>query len=122
MITTILTTLKIFSWIGLILLLCSSVNIGGKIYLNMKEGETFSWKKLFKGIGKVMLQWALGVILAIVCSVLPFINIMIAEVYGVALIGDELLSTLSAVSIIGIAVNSIITQSKKALEVIKKIN
>ena len=122
MITTILSTLQIFGWIGLVLFLCSSVNIVGKTYLNIKEGEAFSWKKLFKGIGKVMLQWALSVILALVCSMLPFINIMIAEIYGVALIGDEILSTLSAVSVIGIAINSIIVQSRKALEVIKKIN
>lgn len=122
MIATILVTLRIFLWIGFLLFLCSSVNIIGNTYLNIKSGEKFSWKKLFKGIGKVMLQWVLSTILAIVCNILPFINVMIVEVYGVALIGNEVLTTLSAIGIVGIGINSMIIQAKKALEAIKKIN
>ena len=122
MIIALLTTLKIFSWIGLVLGLCASVNIIGKTISNVQKGEKFSWKKMFLGIGKVMLMWALAFILALACTILPYINIMIVNAYGVVLVSDEILNTLSVLSIVGIGITAIAKQGKKALEAIKSLD
>lgn len=121
MIIALLTTLKIFGWLGLVLALCSSVNIMGKTYINIQNGDKFSWRKMFRGIGKVMIIWALAFTLAIACTILPFINVMIVDFYGVALLADEVINTLSVVSIVGIGITAIVQQAKKALETVKTL-
>lgn len=47
---------------------------------------------------------------------LPFVNDMITNVYGIQLIASDTLNTLSTVAVLGIVINSIIAQGKKALE------
>ena len=47
---------------------------------------------------------------------LPFVNEMITNVYGIQLIANDTLTTLSSVAVLGIVINSIIAQGRKALE------
>jgi hypothetical protein len=52
---------------------------------------------------------------------LPFVNEMITNVYGIQLIASDTLTTLSTVAVLGIVVNSIIAQGRKALEGISQL-
>ena len=121
MIEAISTVIGIMIWIGFASVLCAAVNIGGKIIINIKNGEKFTWGKFFKGIGKVCLLWVASLIVALVCAMLPFINTALVEAYGLMFIGDEILSTISSMAVIGICVNALIVEIKKAIETIKKL-
>ena len=54
MLNAILLTLKTMGWLGIILGLLVIVNtICGTLYNVATKKETFSWKKLFKGISNI---------------------------------------------------------------------
>ena len=46
---------------------------------------------------------------------LPYINTMIASSFGVVLLTDELLNTLSSMGVLAVVVSSIVVQGKKAI-------
>ena len=53
---------------------------------------------------------------------LPYINTMITDAFGVVLLSSDLLNTLSSVAVLGIVVASVVTQAKKAFENISKLS
>ena len=55
-------------------------------------------------------------------TMLPYINTMITDAFGVVLLSSELLNTLSSVAVLGIVVASVVTQAKKAFENISKLS
>lgn len=113
----ILSTLKIVGWLGVVLGILVLINtVCGVIFNVNKKGESFSWKILFKGLLKAVVFYICSGSLAIAFTILPFVNQMITDVYKVQLISNDTLTTLSTVAVLGIVVNAIIAQGKKALE------
>ena len=53
---------------------------------------------------------------------LPYINTMITDAFGVVLLSSELLNTLSSVAVLGIVVASVVTQAKKAFANVSKLS
>lgn len=111
--------LEIMLYIGIALGLVSLVNITLQTITNISNGEKFSFKKLFKGIGKVILLWVLSTILVNVCDFLPEINTKINETLGVTLIGTDALEGISAVAVLGIIISALLNQIRKAIGAIK---
>lgn len=109
-------TLTIVMWIGAILGLLLIVNTVCGIICNLNKGESFSWKKFFQGIGKAVAFYISIALLSVATTLLPFINIMVVEVFGVELLAPAVLNALSTTAIFGIAASAIIIQGKKALE------
>lgn len=109
-------TLNIIMWIGVILGLLLIVNTVCGIICNLNKGDKFSWKKLFQGIGKALAFYISIALLSVATTLLPFINLMVVEVFGVDLIAPAILDALSTTAIFGIAASAIIIQGKKALE------
>ena len=113
----ILSTLYIMGWLGIILFILASTNIITKTLANTwSKQESFSWKKLFKGITKVLIFYISAVAIGIAFTILPFVNIMITNVFGVILFSNDVLDTLSTVAILSIVVAAVINQGKKAIE------
>ena len=53
MLEAILTTLKIMGWLGVVLALVVIVNtVCGTVFNISSKKESFSWKRLLKGLGK----------------------------------------------------------------------
>lgn len=122
MLETILETLKIMGWLGLILLILSSVNIiTGTLFNIWENKEKFSWNKMLKGIEKVLIFYGGAIALSVAFTILPYINQMIIDNFGTTLIQDETLKTLSSVAVLGTVVAAIITQGKKAIIGISKL-
>ena len=118
----LLSTIKIVGWLGIILGILVLINtICGVIFNTSEKGEMFSWKILLRGIVKALIFYGCCALLAIAFTMLPFINQMIANVYGVELLSSDILTTLSTVAVLGIVINAIVTQGKKALEGITKL-
>ena len=109
-------TLNIIMWIGVILGLLLVVNTVCGIICNLNKGDHFSWKKFFQGIGKAVAFYISIALLSVATTLLPFINLMVVEVFGVNLIEPAVLNALSTTVIFGIAASAIIIQGKKALE------
>ena len=109
-------TLNIIMWIGVILGLLLVVNTVCGIICNLNKGEKFSWNKFFQGIGKAVAFYISIALLSVATTLLPFINLMVVEVFGVNLIEPAVLNALSTTVIFGIAASAIIIQGKKALE------
>lgn len=63
-----------------------------------------------------------AVCVAVAFTMLPYINMMITNAFGVILISSEMLNTLSSVAVLGIVVTSVINQAKKAFENVKKLS
>ena len=122
MLEAIMETLKIMGWLGVILGILAFVNIVCGCIANVNAGQPFSWKKFFKGILKVVIFYLSAVCVAVAFTMLPYINIMITNAFGVILISSEMLNTLSSVAVLGIVVTSVINQAKKAFENIKKLS
>jgi phage-related holin len=122
MLEAIMETLKIMGWLGAILGILAFVNIVCGCIANVNAGQPFSWKKFFKGILKVVIFYLSAVCVAVAFTMLPYINIMITNAFGVILISSEMLNTLSSVAVLGIVVTSVINQAKKAFENIKKLS
>lgn len=121
MLNTILETLKIMGWLGLILLILTVVNTSAGIFYNLNNGEKFDYKKLLKGFAKVLIFYISAMLTSIAFAILPFINIMITNTFNVGLLSDELLKTMSSTGILSIVIAAIISQATNALENIKKI-
>ena len=63
-----------------------------------------------------------AVFVSVAFTMLPYINTMIIDAFGVVLLSSELLNTLSSVAVLGIVVASVVTQAKKAFENISKLS
>ena len=114
--------LKIMGWLGVVLGIIAIVNlVCGTIY-NINDGQSFSWKKFFKGILKVVIFYISAVFVSIAFTMLPYINTMITDAFGVVLLSSELLNTLSSVAVLGIVVASVVTQAKKAFANVSKLS
>lgn len=122
MLEAIMEILKIMGWLGAVLGILAFVNIVCGCIANVNAGQPFSWKKFFKGILKVVIFYLSAVCVAVAFTMLPYINIMITNAFGVILISSEMLNTLSSVAVLGIVVTSVINQAKKAFENIKKLS
>ena len=122
MLEAIMEILRIMGWLGVVLGIIATVNlICGTIY-NINDGQTFSWKKFFKGILKVVIFYMSAVFVSVAFTMLPYINTMITDAFGVVLLSSELLNTLSSVAVLGIVVASVVTQAKKAFTNISKLS
>lgn len=122
MLEAIMEILRIMGWLGVVLGIIAIVNlICGTIY-NINDGQTFSWKKFFKGILKVVIFYISAVFVSIAFTMLPYINTMITDAFGVVLLSSELLNTLSSVAVLGIVIASVVTQAKKAFSNVSKLS
>lgn len=117
MLEAILTTLGIMGWLGIVLGLIVIVNtICGTVF-NISSGkEGFSLKRLFAGIGKSAVFYLSAALMSIAFTMLPFINEMITTAFGVILLPNEILSTLSGVGVLGTVISTIIMLGKKAIK------
>lgn len=119
---TILNTLTIMSWLGVVLIILSIVNIVTGTLINIwKNQEKFDWKKMVKGIVKVLIFFISSAFVGIAFTILPFINEMITNAFGTELISNDVLNTFSSVGILGIVISTITIQAKKAIEGIKNL-
>ena len=112
----IILTLQAMEWLGIVLGILVVVNtICGTLYNITTGQESFSWKKLFKGLGKALIFYISAALLSIAFTMLPFINEMITNTFGTKLLTEELLTTLSGVGVLGVVVSTIAVQGKKAI-------
>lgn len=118
----IMETLHIMGWLGLILGVLVIVNTVCGIITNLSNGEDFKPKKLFKGLLKALVFYLSSVALSVVFTMLPYVNEMITNAFGVVLLSSELLNTLSSVVVLGIVVTAIVTKAKDAIENITKLS
>ena len=122
MLEAIIETLRIMGWLGVVLGILAIIKlICGTIY-NINNGQTFSLKKFFKGILKIVIFYISAAFVSIAFTMLPYINTMITDAFGVVLLSSELLNTLSSVAVLGVVVTSVVTQAKKAFENISKLS
>lgn len=116
MLEAILSILKIMGWLGVILGILVVVNISTKTINNVwSSKELFSWKKMFKGIGKALVFYVSAVFICIAFTILPYVNEMITDTFGMILISNEMLETLSSVGVLGTVVSTIVMQGKSAI-------
>lgn len=116
MIEAILETLKIMGMLGIVLFILASVNIATGTIVNIwQNGEEFSWKKMWKGIEKVLVFYASSIAIAVAFTMLPYINDMIIDAFEVSLLNAETLKTLSSVAVVGTVIAAVIVQGKKAI-------
>ena len=112
----IILTLQAMGWLGIVLGILVVINtICGTLYNITTGQESFSWKKLFKGLGKALIFYISAALLSIAFTMLPFINEMITNTFGTKLVTEELLTTLSGVGVLGVVVSTIVVQGKKAI-------
>lgn len=113
----ILNTLLIMGWLGVVLATLAIVNILTGTLTNMwTKNEKFDIKKMSKGIIKVFSFFICSAFVAVVFTILPFINEMINNVFNIELISNELLNTFSSVGVLGVVISTITTQGKKAIQ------
>lgn len=123
MLEAIILTLKIMGWLGVILAILSSTNILTKTLTNVwSKKESFSWNKMLKGIGKIVVFYFSAVAVSIAFTILPFINEMITTFFGVMLISNDTLNTLSSTGILGIVMATVVTQGTKAIQSILELS
>ena len=122
MLEAILSTLKAMGWLGIVSVLLMIVNtICGAVF-NVSTGkEKFSFKRLLGGIGKALVFYISSALAGVAFSMLPYINVMIGDVFGMQLFADELLHSLSSVGILGVVVSVITMQAKRAINSIVKL-
>ena len=116
MLEAILSTLSIMGWLGIILGILVMVNTICGTVINVSKGESFSWKKMLKGLAKAAIFYGSAVCTSVAFTVLPYINDMIINSFGVILLSTELLNTLSSVAVLAIVVATVIVQAKKAIQ------
>lgn len=117
MVEAILSTLTIMGWLGIVLSILAIVNIITKTLVNIWENnEKFDWRKMIKGIIKVLVFFISSAFVAVGFTILPFINGMITNAFGMELISHEVLNTFSSVAILGIVISTILVQAKKAIK------
>lgn len=116
MLEAILSTLVTMGWLGIVLGILVFVNtICGTIH-NVHNGESFSWKKMLKGIGKAVVFYVSAALTSIAFTMLPFINEMITSSFGVILLSQDLLNTLSGIAVLGVVVATVVVHAKKAIK------
>lgn len=116
MLEAIIETLQIMGWLGVILGILVIVNITTSTIHNIWSGkEVFSWKKMLKGIGKSLVFYLGAAAISIACTMLPYVNEMITESFGVMLVANETLEVLSSIGILGIVMSTVVVQAKKAI-------
>ena len=108
MIETILNTLTIMGWLGITLAILSIVNITTGTLINIWENnEKFNWRKMLKGIIKVLVFFISSAFVALGFTILPFINEMITNTFNTELISHEVLNTFSSVVVLGVVISTI---------------
>lgn len=113
----LLATIKIIGWLGIILALLTIVNTVCGIIVNTDKVEgSFSWSILFKGLLKALVFYGCSALLAVSFTLLPFVNDMITNIYGVQFIAEDTLTTLSTTAVFAVVIGVIVVQGKKALE------
>jgi len=116
MLEAILSTLSIMGWLGIILAILVVVNtVCGTVFNISEKKESFSWKRLFGGIGKAVVFYMAAALVGVAFTMLPYINEMITNSFGTILLSSELLTTLSSVGVLGVVVSAIVVQGKKAI-------
>jgi hypothetical protein len=116
MLEAILSTLSIMGWLGIILAILVVVNtVCGTVFNISEKKESFSWKRLFGGIGKAAVFYIAAALVSVAFTMLPYINEMITNSFGTILLSSELLTTLSSVGVLGVVVSAIVVQGKKAI-------
>ena len=116
MLEAIILTLKIMGWLGIVLGILVGVNIVTGTIVNIWSGkETFSWKKMLKAISTSVVFYLSAVAIGVAFTMLPFINQMITSTFGIMLLSNEMLNTLSSVGVLGVVVSTIVVQGKKAI-------
>lgn len=122
MLDTILNTLRIMGWLGIIFAILVITNtVAGTISNIWAKQEDFSWKRMFNGILKALVFYITAIFISVAFAMLPFINEMIVNSFGTMLISTETLTTLSSIGVLGVVVAAIIVQGKKAIENIVKL-
>lgn len=116
MLEAIISTMRTMGWLGIVLGMLVLVNTTCGTIHNMSKGEEFSWKKLFKGLGKALVFYVSSALTAIAFTMLPFINNMITDNFGVILLSPDTLNLLSSVAVLGIVIATVVVQGKKALQ------
>lgn len=115
MLETILKTLEIMGWLGIILAILAFVNILTGTLTNVWcKGQKFDLKRLLQSIGKVFAFYLCTALVGIAFTLLPSVNNMINNVFNVALLSDEILNTFSSVAIFTEIVSVLVVQAKKA--------
>lgn len=115
MIETILKTLEIMGWLGIVLAILAFVNILTRTLTNVWcKGQKFDIKKMLKGIGKVVAFYLCTALVGIAFALLPIINDMINNAFNTILLSNELLNTFSSVAIFAEIVSVLIVQAKEA--------
>jgi len=122
MLDAIMETLHIMGWLGIILAVLVIVNTVCGTITNVNEGENFKFNKLLKGLVKAAIFYLSSVAMSVVFTMLPYVNEMITNAFGVVLLSSELLNTLSSVVVLGIVVTTIVTQAKKAIENVTRLS
>lgn len=122
MLEAILSTLKIMGWLGAILGILVIVNTICGTMVNLNNGQAFSWRKMGKGLLKALIFYVGAGLTGVAFTMLPFINEMITDTFGVMLVSKELLNTLSSVAVLTVVVATVIIQAKKALEGIVELS
>ena len=116
MLEAIMNTLQIMGWLGIILGILVVVNITTRTIYNVwSSKELFSWKKMLKGIGKSVVFYFSAVAISVAFSMLPYVNEMITTSFGVMLVSNEMLETLSSVGVLGIVMTAVVLQAKNAI-------
>lgn len=116
MLNAILTTLSIMGWLGIVLVLIVIVNtVCGTVFNISSKKEAFSWKRLFKGLGKSLVFYVSAVLMSVACTMLPYINEMITKAFDTVLLSNDILTTLSSVGVLGVVVAAIVSLGKKAI-------
>lgn len=116
MLKAIIDTLQIMGWLGIILGILVIVNITTKTIYNVwSSQELFSWKKMIRGIGKSVVFYLSAVAISVAFTMLPYVNEMITNSFGVMLVSNEMLETLSSVGVFSIVMTAVVLQAKKAI-------
>lgn len=116
MLDTILSTLTIMGWMGIVLGILVIVNVStSSIYNVWSSKERFSWKKMLKGLVKAVVFYISAAALSVAFTILPFINDMISNSFGTELISNDVLEMLSSAGVLGTVITAIVMQGKRAL-------
>lgn len=117
MLDAIIEVLRIMGWLGIILAILVITNTATGTLVNMwQHQETFSWKKLLKGIVKAAIFYISALFISVAFTMLPYINEMITNAFGQILISNEVLNTVSSVGVLAVVVAAVVSQAKKAIE------
>ena len=116
MLEAILSTLSIMGWLGIVLGILVIVNVStSTIYNVWSSKEKFNWKKMVKGLIKAIIFYISAAALSVAFTILPYINNMISSSFEIELISNEVLEMLSSAGVLGTVITAIVTQGKRAL-------